>query len=268
MKTRLAFIFLAVVALGATAIARHRHQMMKEHISARIDDALEVAKATPAQRTSIYATRDQLFAALSATRANQERGPELDEALALFEADRLDSQKLAALGEAHHTERQAAGDAIVKAVVDAHDTLTHVQRKAIADWAREHRPLGGGKSHLHQFMKNRITAHVDEALDAAKVTAAQRAAVHAALDHVFATFAETHADTEARIEQALQLFEAEKVDPQAVAALRAAHQAEWRKIADAVVQAISDAHDALTAPERQAVAAYVRAHDEANHLTR
>ncbi len=112
----------------------------------------------------------------------------------------------------------------------------------------------------HGMFKAKVTEHIDSALDAAKVTAPQREAIHAARDHVFATVEETQRGRGARMAQAVALFESDKVDPAAVAALRGEHQAEARKIGDAVVQAITDAHDALTAEQRKAMVEYVREH--------
>jgi hypothetical protein len=62
------------------------------------------------------------------------------------------------------------------------------------------------------------------------------------------------------MDEALALFEAATVDPGRVATFRAQHEAEHRQVADAISQALVDVHDALTPPQRKAVADYVRAH--------
>src|SRR5262245_56921542 len=126
------------------------------------------------------------------------------------------------------------------------------------------RHRGGGS-----WMKAAVQAHIDEALDAAKATPAQRQAIAAARDHVFDTFAELHQDRRTDFETALTLFSAEKIDPAKVTEQRAKHEAEAKKIGDAIVQAVSDAHAALTAPQRKAIVEYVRANhpkgDPAKH---
>jgi len=119
--------------------------------------------------------------------------------------------------------------------------------------------LASGRMH-GDFMKRRVTRHIDDALDAVAATAAQRDAVHAARDHVFATMAETHAAERGDLAEALTLWQADRIDPAALSALRARHQAAAKKTGDAIVQALSDAHDTLTAPQRQKLATYLRAH--------
>ena len=77
---------------------------------------------------------------------------------------------------------------------------------------------------------------------------------------MFAAFEESrpHEAMVAGLDKALALFEAEKVDSAAVLALRAEPQAKMKKLGNAVVQALYDAHDALTPPQRKAIAAFVR----------
>jgi Spy/CpxP family protein refolding chaperone len=110
------------------------------------------------------------------------------------------------------------------------------------------------------FMQRRMARHIDAALDAVNATEAQRNAVHAARDHVMATFQESAASRQADMQEALKLWQSDRIDPAALATLRAHHQAAAKKIGDAIVQAISDGHDALTAPQRQQLLAYVKSH--------
>jgi Spy/CpxP family protein refolding chaperone len=115
--------------------------------------------------------------------------------------------------------------------------------------------------HGHEgFMQRRMARHIDQALDAVNATDAQRNAVHAARDHVTATFQENAASRQADMQEALTLWQSDRIDPAALAALRARHQAAAKKVGDAIVQAISDAHDALTAPQRQQLIAYAKSH--------
>jgi len=114
---------------------------------------------------------------------------------------------------------------------------------------------------LHDgFAKRRVTRHIDAALDAVAATSAQRDAIHAARDHVFATFAESHQNQRADLEQALALWQADTIDTTKITALRARHQAAAKKMGDAVVQALGDAHDALTADQRAKLGAYLKSH--------
>ena len=59
-------------------------------------------------------------------------------------------------------------------------------------------------------MKARVTAHIDEALDAAKARPDQRQAIAAARDRALATLEDQHRDRRAEMERAIALFEAEK----------------------------------------------------------
>jgi Spy/CpxP family protein refolding chaperone len=105
---------------------------------------------------------------------------------------------------------------------------------------------------------------IDGALDAAKVTPAQRNAIEAARDHVFATIEEAGHDQQKDMQEAIALFSAPVLDAQAVEAHRARKEAEIKKVSDAVVQSIFDTHAALTPPQRKAVADYLRA-EKAKH---
>src|SRR5262245_43824438 len=90
----------AVVGLGLiVSVAAFAHggpgrhgAVMKRYMSSMIDEALAPANVTPEQRTQIYAARDRAFAAVESHR--QTRGAHLEEALRLFEADRVDAGQL------------------------------------------------------------------------------------------------------------------------------------------------------------------------------
>lgn len=119
--------------------------------------------------------------------------------------------------------------------------------------------LASGRLH-DGFVKRRLTRHIDAALDAVNATPAQRDAIFAARDQVFDTLAANRQAEQAHLTAALALWESERMDPAALAALRADHQAAMKKTGDAVVQALSDAHDALTSAQRAQLATYLRAH--------
>jgi len=111
---------------------------MMRMATAMIDDALNAANVTPEQRTAIYASRDRAFAAIKAQRRGQPA--RMEQGLALFEADTLDPAQVAAFRAQREADRRQAADAISQAIVEAHDVLTPVQRKAVTDWIRAHRP--------------------------------------------------------------------------------------------------------------------------------
>lgn len=139
-------VVMGVGLVGAVAAFAHggagRPAMMKRIASAMIDEALEPANVTPDQRAKIYAARDRAFAAFEAHR--QTRGAHVAEALALFEADTVEPGRLATFRAQREAEHRQVADAVSQAIVDVHDVLTPVQRKAVADWIRAHRPGHGG----------------------------------------------------------------------------------------------------------------------------
>jgi Spy/CpxP family protein refolding chaperone len=141
---------LAVLGVGLiTSVAAFAHggggrgpAMMKRVVSAMIDEALEPAQVTPEQRAKIYAARDRAFAAVQAQ--HQNRGAHMEQALSLVEADTIDPAQLAALAAQREAEHRQVADAITQAITDVHDVLTPVQRRAVADWIRTHRPGSHG----------------------------------------------------------------------------------------------------------------------------
>ena len=115
----------------------------------------------------------------------------------------------------------------------------------------------GGRQHL---MKRFVAAAIDDALDAAKVTPEQRARIHAVRDRTLAA-AETHlTDRRGRMDALLTVFEADQVDLAAVHAMRAQHEEQHRRLADAIQSALLEVHDTLTPEQRRAVASWVREH--------
>lgn len=113
-------------------------------------------------------------------------------------------------------------------------------------------------------LKGRISAHLDGALDAAKATPEQRQAIYAARDHVLDAFKAGRGAHKGGLEEVLTLFQADSLDPAALAAQREKRQAEAKRLGDAIAQALYDAHAALTPEQRRAVVDYVRAHKPAD----
>jgi Spy/CpxP family protein refolding chaperone len=262
MKRILALAFV-LAAVAGVAWARHgqkwHKQMFEHHITARIDEALDVAKATPQQRDAVYAARDRAMAALTAEHRSHQG--DFKKVLDLFEADQLDRAEVKALRAAHEAAMQKDGVVITQALVEAHDALTPPQRKAVAEWARSHVRSGGPKI-AGEWMKHRLAGHIEDALDAVNATDAQRTAIRAAVDHVFTTMEAGKAEHDAQVARALALFEADHVDPAELARLRETHVAARQKIGDAIAQAVEDAHDALTSAQREQLVAWVRSHHD------
>jgi Spy/CpxP family protein refolding chaperone len=120
--------------------------------------------------------------------------------------------------------------------------------------AHEHEGHEGPWGH-HMMMAKRL----DKALDAVKATPAQKQAIEAARDHVIATIQEVHKDKSGTMQQALDLFAADRIDQAKLSALRAQHQADAQKIGDSIVVAVQTTHDALTSAQRQQLVAYLKA---------
>jgi Spy/CpxP family protein refolding chaperone len=150
MKRRTVFGLMTAGALGLVAAggaiawghAGGRHAIMKRMVVAAIDDALDEAKVTPDQRAQIHQIRDRAFLALEQVRAS--RKAHLEEGLRLFEADQIDPAQVEAFHRQADEERQRMRETIHQALADVHGILTPVQRRAVADYVRNHR-LG----HMH-----------------------------------------------------------------------------------------------------------------------
>jgi Spy/CpxP family protein refolding chaperone len=130
---------------GAAAYGAYgggRHAIMKRMVVAALDDALDEAKVTPDQRTAINQIRDRTFAAVEQARTSHRA--HLEEGLRLFEADQADPAQVEAFHRQGDEERRRMREAIHQAIVEVHDVLTPVQRRAIADYVRAHR-----LSHMH-----------------------------------------------------------------------------------------------------------------------
>jgi Spy/CpxP family protein refolding chaperone len=129
------------LAAGAGALAYGhggaRHAIFRRMIVASIDEVLDQAKVTPAQRQTVYAARDRVFAVVAEARST--RQAHLEEALTLFEADRPDPARVEALHQQGEAARARIRQSIHEALVEVHDVLTPEQRKVVTDWIRNHR---------------------------------------------------------------------------------------------------------------------------------
>jgi Spy/CpxP family protein refolding chaperone len=264
---RIGVAAVAVAALGGGAALAGRAMpgaFMHKRMEARVEAALDAVKATPEQRQALRGARDQVFTAFR--EGHQARRASLERVLTIFEADKIDEAALGALRAEREAEMKKTGDAIVAAIGEAHRVLSPTQRRELVEWVKAQRsqheagePKGERAEHQHRFLEH-ILGRVDEALDAAQASKLQRDAIHAAVEQAATTATETFADHRAQMDRALALFERDKVDESDLAALRAEHQAKARQVGDAMAQALRDAHDALTAPQRKIVAEWVRTH--------
>jgi Spy/CpxP family protein refolding chaperone len=108
------------------------------------------------------------------------------------------------------------------------------------------------------IMKRIVSAHIDEVLDDAKVSDAQRQAIYGARDRVFTAFENQRGTHRAHLEEALQLFEADRVDANKLQSLRTQREAETRQLADVVTQSLTEVHDVLTPQQRRVVTDHIR----------
>lgn len=118
---------------------------------------------------------------------------------------------------------------------------------------------GWGHGGRHAIMKRIANAHIDEVLDEAKVNPQQRATIYAARDRVYTAFEDTSRDRKTHFEEALRLFEADRVDQDRINALRAQGEAKHKQLADEVTRALVQTHDTLTPEQRHIVAERLRA---------
>jgi len=254
----------AVLASLAFAHGRHGHRGMhgawfKEHVGEKVDDALDAAKATPAQRNAIHASLDHVFDTVAA--GQEAGGRAMAGAIQLFSADKIDQAAVAQHRAQKEAQVQKIGDAVVQFVHDAHDALTAPQRQQVIAFVKQEKAEhGAGNGFRERMMGAMIQTGVDSVLDELKATPEQRTAINAAKDRVVAAFKTGHADKGADLEQLLGLFAADKLDNAKIDALRTDHMQRMRKIADAVIQSITDVHDVLSADQRAQLIAFVKAH--------
>jgi Spy/CpxP family protein refolding chaperone len=254
----LAVAVVAAVVAGGTVLAQEGHHhggFMRHHINSRINGALDAAKVSAEQRAKIEQQRDKVFAAFEENHGQREH---MQKVMTLFEADQIDNAQVKALRDEHDARARATGDAIVAAINEAHATLQPAQRKAVVEYLRAHKPEAPPKA-VGDWFKRRVFSHVSDALDEVKANEQQRVAIDNAIEQVWNAVRTEHEAGPAHLEAALKLFEADHVDAKQLSALRAESDARREKISEAIVQAFHDVHDALTAPQRKQLVAWVRA---------
>ena len=254
----LAGAFVLALAVGGAALASgHLHEgFVKRRVTRHIDAALDAVNANAAQRDAVHAARDHVFSTIEDNR-RAERG-DLDAALSLWQADRLDPAALATLRAHHQAAAKKTGDAVVQALSDAHDALTAAQRQKLAAYLKDHRPpkMDGARP----FMKHMVSERVDDLLDQIHATADQRTKVTAAVERAFTAISDGMGDHSAHLDEAIAVFTADKIDSAKLASLQAEREAKMQQVGDAVVQSLTEVHDALDAGQRKQVADFVRSH--------
>jgi Spy/CpxP family protein refolding chaperone len=258
---RLAIVSAVAVAVAGGAVLAHEGggSFMRRHgawLGARIEAAIDAAHPTPEQRARLEQAKERAFQSFHA--AHKDGHERMQKVMALFEADTVDAAQVSALRKAHLDEARAAGDAVLDALSDAHDTLDAGQRKAVADYLRAHKPEAPPKA-VGEWLKKRIYSHVEDALDQVKASPAQKEAVEASLDQVWDAVRAEHEAGAGHMDKALELFESDRLDRAQIDQLRAENQARHQKIGDAVTQAFREIHDTFTPAQRKQLVAWVRA---------
>jgi Spy/CpxP family protein refolding chaperone len=269
---KLALIGLGALALvgGAAATARAyapemRAAFMKRMVSGRIDAALDAIHAAPAQRAAIHQSRDRIFDTIAKNHQGQDPAQHFEQALALFQADRIQPEKVQALRDQHLGRARVVADAVTEAIHEAHDSLTPQQRQELVAYLRTNLQAHAGRWEKHggqKHMQKMVDSRIDGALDAANATPEQRAAIKAIRDQAHAQMKEQHSDHQQMIERAAQLFLADRWDAAAVAAFRGEQEARMNAAGDALLSAVTQAHGVLSPEQRQAVVAYARSQHE------
>jgi Spy/CpxP family protein refolding chaperone len=247
---------LAALTLGASAYAHGpgRRAFMKHMLAERLDGALDAAQATPAQRTAIQAAGERAFGSIAALRQGPGHGADLERGLTLFTADRFDVAELTAGRQERMARMRGAADAFFGALRETHAALTAPQRHAFAAYLRANAPGHRGAGHRMQGMMER---RIDEALEAAELTAEQKTSIDAARAQLRTTLTQLRPHQQVA-QEVLSLLEDDRWDEARVAKLRAEQEAMLSRIGDAVAQTLKQAHDTLTPAQRQAVVSSLR----------
>lgn len=257
---------LVVAALAATALAATAAVALPgrgrgpgghhaARMQAQLDDALDLAKATPAQRAAVMAERDRLIAQWKPERG--ERKESMQELLALLQSDKPDPAAIAKLQRQHQTRVAELARATKEAFGKLHSLFSPEQRKVLAAYVRDEMP--SRQSHWREKMaKFMVDRHLDEALAVIKATEAQKGQIRTLVEQGFDAERKAMQSAREDVEVALRLFEAAQLDPAALTALETkqlrASQARGERAAT-IAQQI---HAQLTPDQRKALAAHMQ----------
>lgn len=118
--------------------------------------------------------------------------------------------------------------------------------------------LAAGRGEHGGWMQARVQAHLEEALAQAKATPAQQQAVFKERDALKELLRDGGKDHRQHMEQALDLFTADKLDTRAIAAERDQGLAHQQKMTHAVAAAAQRLHGQFSTEQRKALVAYVK----------
>ncbi len=110
-------------------------ERIKQMVTWKLNDKLEDLDATDAQRNSINAVKDRLFA--EGVGLMEEQHAARVEAFTQLSSDAPDAQKLHALVDARIDAMRAFAHKMTDAALEVHGTLTPEQRKELATEFRE-----------------------------------------------------------------------------------------------------------------------------------
>lgn len=219
----------------------------KAKIEAHVADALDVAKATPEQRKAVQAELTALFARGKA--AFEARHGDRDKALQLFAADTLDNKAIEALQKTMADSRAGHAKELAAAMTRMHDLFKPDQRKAIASYVTENLP--SAKGHWQEkMMKFGIERGTERAFDHLQVTPDQRKALTAIRDRSVDQMAARKGEHRKVIDQALVLWQADKLEPAQVQAALDDSAKQSQAMVQWMTQIATEVHHVLTPVQR------------------
>ncbi len=117
----------------------------------------------------------------------------------------------------------------------------------------------GGPGRGPESFKSRLLYRIGEAVDSVEpLTADQKREIGNIIDNAAEQMRGRQKARRAMLDRASTLFEADTIDTDAVAKLRAEHRQQAEAMADTVTEALEQLHDVLTPKQRQAVANELR----------
>lgn len=249
---------LAVAALAAPVLAhRGAERMMHARIKAHVEEAFDQINATPQQRAAITSALEQVESTIKDRRGD--RFAKLNDAAAVFAAEKLDATKVAGLRAYHDREADKLADTAIQAVYDVHAALTPAQRQKLVAYVQQEMPKSGA-GWRQKWLVNMIDYRLADIYDQLKATPEQRQKLTAVKDGAVQAWFAGRDDRRAALNSALQLFAADTLDKQKVAELKRDYLAKHKALADRVEAAVREVHATLTPDQRRAAIDFAKAH--------
>lgn len=265
-KSRKPLLFVAVVslvALGATAVyagpwfGGEKSERIKTFVHWKLDDVLDDLDATDAQRSRITPLADQLVDSAMTRFSDQDVFRE--ELLALWQAPKADAEAARAKVQARIENARGLAYEAIDAAAAVHAALDPAQRAALAEQIEARARDRKGSPEERAERAGRFTGYVlDEIVDVTDATDAQAAKLKALADALVKRGQAQMGDHEALHAEALALWLAPKADTKKAKAMLDARIDVWRGLADDAIDAVAQAHGALDAKQRDAVADAIR----------